>query len=161
MPNANRDKGLWFERAVAAYYRANGLPGAERRVATGFTTKDRVSADLGDIRGTPGICTQAKYLAKSLAGKVLVDVMFEAQCQGTAAGAALAIVVEKRHGHADVGESWVYLPANMFVALVTGQDPYAGPLAECTFPIRTELHNIITHLADFSAMCADFTEVAS
>jgi hypothetical protein len=159
--NAWRDKGLKFEREIAVYYRANGLSGAERRVATGFRMKDRISPDLGDIRGTPGICTQAKYLAKPLVGKALADAMFETQCQGTAAGAALAILIEKRHGHADIGESWAHLPANMFVALVAGQDPYTGPLADLTFPIRTELRNIITHLAAFSAMCADLTEVAS
>jgi hypothetical protein len=161
VPNANRDKGLWYEREVAGYCRDNGMPEAERKIATGFKARNRTSPDLGDIRGIPGVCIQAKYLGKPLVGKALADAMFEAQCQGTASGAALAIVVEKRHGHADVGASWVHLPANLFVALVAGQDPYSGPLADLAFPVRTELRNIITHLADFSASCADLTEVAS
>lgn len=161
MPNANRDKGLGYERDVATYCRDNGMPGAERRVATGFRVKDRASADLGDIRGIPGICIQAKYLAKPLAGKALADVMAEASMQAEAAGAALYLVVEKRHGHANVGDSWAHLPSNLFVALAFGVDPYDKLWVDYTYPVRTELRNIITHLADFSAMCADSIEVAS
>jgi hypothetical protein len=87
--------------------------------------------------------------------------MAEASAQADASGAALYLVVEKRHGHADIGMSWAHLPANLFVSLITPQCPYTGPLADLTFPIRTELRNIITHLADFSASCANTIEVAS
>jgi hypothetical protein len=159
--NANRDKGIRAELAVAAYYRDNGLPQAERSVAVGWHNAVRSSADLGDIKGTPGICTQIKDYAKPLTGQALTDALFETQCQGTAAGAALALLIEKRNRCADVGQWWTYLPANLFVALVAGQDPYTGPLAECTFPVRTELRNIIAYLADFSASCVDLAEVAS
>lgn len=161
MANANRDKGLKFERAIAAYYRANGMPSAERKVATGFRTKDRTSADLGDIRDVPGICTQAKYLAKPLTGKALADVMEETRGQAEAAGAALYLVIEKRHGHADIGDSWAHVPANLFVALAFGIDPYGKLWADYTYPVRIELCNIITHLAHFSASCTNLTEVAS
>jgi hypothetical protein len=155
MPNANRNKGLWFERAIAAYYRANGMPDAERKVATGFRTNNRVSADRGDIRDVPGICTQAKYMAKPLAGKALIDVMAEARAQADASGAALYLVVEKRHGHADVGESWAHMPANLFASLITPQCPYTGPLAGFTFPVRVELRHIVHHIAEFSRMCSE------
>jgi hypothetical protein len=155
MPNANRNKGLWYERDVAGYCRDNGMPDAERKIATGFRTKDRTSPDLGDIRGVPGVCIQAKYLAKPLAGKALADTMAETRAQADASGAALYLVIEKRHGHANVGESWAHMPANLFASLITPQCPYTGPLAGFTFPVRVELRHIVHHIAEFSRVCSE------
>jgi len=158
VPNANRNKGLKYERDVAGYCRDNDMPDAERRVAAGWKAKTRASADLGDIRGIPGICMQAKYVSDShprgLANKALADLMAETEAQAFAAGAALWLLVEKRYGHT-VGYSWAHMQANMFCALMFGIDPFSAPWLDVTFPVRVELHRIIRQLAEFSRMCAE------
>lgn len=159
MPNANRDKGLRTERDVAAYCRANGMPGAERSVSTGWRSRGRQLADLGDIKGIPGVCLQVRNVVKShprgLAGKALLEMMAQTRMQGEAAGAALAILLEKRAGHADVGQWWVHVPANLMAALLVGADPYSFPLCTITYPVRLEMRHIVKSLAKFSAMCSE------
>lgn len=158
MPNANRDVGHQFERDVAAYCRANGMPRAERKSDPGFSARGHVSPDSGDIRGIPGVCIQAKRLVKSaprgLCGKALTNVMAEAAQQADAAGAALWLVIEKRPGHL-IGECWAHLAANMFSALAFGIDPYSPVWSTYTHPIRIEFRHIVKHVAEFSAMCAE------
>jgi hypothetical protein len=157
MPNANADKGAKFERDIAGYLRLAGLAAAERRVVTGWRRTDRSSPDLGDIKDLPGLCIQAKNVVESyprgLSGKALVDVMAETEAQREALGAAIGLLVEKRLGRADPGLSWAHLPANVYLGLVGGLDPYSDALAELTYPIRTELHNITEALVRFSMMC--------
>jgi hypothetical protein len=157
MPNANRDKGLRFERAVANYYRAHGLLDAKRRVVTGWRTSSDNDPDLGDLKGVPGICTQAKDVVKShprgLSGNALVSVMAEAQAQANANGDAIALVVEKRAGHADVGECWVHMPGHILGALLFGIDPFTPPGMWSTFPVRIEMKHVIDSLVKFSQMC--------
>jgi len=164
MPNANRDKGNKFERDLARYFRRHGLANAKRRVVTGWRTATEIDPDLGDLKNIAGICAQAKNVAKSyprgLAGKALLDIMAEAQEQADAQGAALPIVVEKRPGHADIGMSWVHMPANLYIALMTGNDPYGG-LRLYAHPVRVELHDIIDQLVRFSRMCEEDPEVAA
>lgn len=159
MANPNRDKGLKSERDVAAYCRANGMAGAERSVSTGWKTRDRQLTDLGDIKGIPGVCIQVRNVVRQhprgLAGKALADMMAETATQGEAAGAALAILIEKRAGHADVGEWWVHVPANLLAALLVGADPYSFPLCAITYPIRLEFRHIVGQLTRFSAMCSE------
>lgn len=159
MPNANRDKGIKSERDVAAYCRAHGMLGAERSVSTGWKTRGRHLADVGDIKGIPGVCVQVRNVVrqhpKGLAGKALLEMLAETRIQGQAAGAALAILIEKRAGHADVGEWWVHIPANLMAALLIGADPYSFPLCTITYPIRLEMRHIVKSLAEFSAMCSE------
>jgi hypothetical protein len=159
MPNANRDKGNKTERDVAGYFRAAGITTAERRVVTGWHRTDRSNPDLGDLMGTPGLCIQIKNVVRSaprgLAGKMLVDVMAETEAQRAAVGAALGLLIEKRPSNADVGTWWAHLPANDFIALVSGQDPHSGPHASCAFSVRLELRHITDHLVRFSAMCVE------
>lgn len=157
MPNANADKGAKFERDIAGYLRTAGLAAAERRVVTGWRRTDRSSPDLGDIKDLPGLCIQAKNVVKSyprgLSGKALADFMAETEAQRVALGAAIGVLVEKRLGHADPGLSWAHLPANVYLGLVGGLDPYCGDLADLTYPIRTELCYITDALVRFSTMC--------
>jgi len=157
MPNANADKGAKFERDVAGYLRLAGITTAERRVVTGWRRTDRSSPDLGDIRDTPGLCIQAKDVVKShprgLSGKALADFMAETEAQREAVGAAVGILIEKRLGRADPGLSWAHLPANVYLGLVGGLDPYCPALVDLTYPIRTELCHITDALVRFSAIC--------
>lgn len=160
VPNANRDKGLKAERDVAKYFRAAGALGVERSVSTGWDTGTRKLADVGDLKGLPGITVQIKNLAKTLAGKALTDAMAETETQRAASGEPLGLLVEKRAGHASPGEWWAHLPANIHAALIGGYDPHTGPLAEHTYPVRTELCHITDHLVRFSRLCEQGTEAA-
>lgn len=145
MPNANRDKGLQFERDVAAYFRAHGIATAERSVSTGWATANRSLADIGDIKGIPGITVQCKYLAKPLVGKALVDAMNETSDQCNAAANVIHLLIEKRHGVANVGCSYAWLPGSAYVLIVTGTDSLANH-----YPVRMELRYIIEYLVIFS-----------
>lgn len=157
MPNANRDKGIKAERDVAAYLRAAGIITAERRVVTGWQRVDRSDPDLGDLKGTPGLCVQVKDVVKSaprgLSGKALDDVMAETEVQRAAVGAAVGLLVEKRNRHADVGQWWAHLPANMLAALLFGIDPYQPNPVWSAAPVRTELRHITDQLVRFSKLC--------
>ena len=163
MPNANRDKGNKTERDVAGYLRAAGITTAERRVVTGWHRTDRSDPDLGDIKGVPGLCIQVKNVDKTakgnLSGKALADIMADLEDQRAASGAALGLLVEKRPNNAMVGTWWAHMPANVFIGLVSGQDPFCAALWPLQFFVRTELRHITDHLVRFSAMC-EGTEVA-
>ena len=165
MPNANRDKGLKSERDVAAYCRAHGMPKAERRVAAGWDAGHRSDADLGDIKGIPGVCLQVKNVSgkypRGLAGKALDELLIMTAMQTTASGAALGLLIEKRAGHASPGDWWVHVPAHMFAALIFGIDPFSPPWDAYTPAIRIEFRHIVKHVAEFSAMCATPEGVAS
>lgn len=145
MPNANRDKGLQFERDVAAYFRKHGIATAERSVSTGWATANRSFADSGDIKGLPGITVQCKYLAKPLVDNALRDAVFETAKQCNAAGNVIPLLIEKRHGVADVGHSYVWLPGWAYVLIATCIDSLINP-----YPVRTELRYIIEYLVIFS-----------
>lgn len=144
MPNANRDKGLQFERDVAAYFRAHGITTAERSVSTGWVTANRSLADSGDIKGIPGITVQCKYLAKPLVDKALRDAIAETAEQCEAADNAIPLLIEKRHGVADVGYSYAWLSAWVFTTIMIGDNCFSSA------PVRTELRHIIEYLVIFS-----------
>lgn len=150
MPNANRDKGLQFERDIAAYFRAHGIATAERKVSAGWRNAKRSHADSGDIKDIPGITVQCKYLAKPLVGKALDDAMDETNEQCIAAGNAIPLLVEKRHGVADVGYSYAWLPCWAHITIMTG-DSFCLSCA----PIRTELRHTIEYLVIFSKGYSD------
>lgn len=150
MPNANRDKGLQFERDVAAYFRAHGIDTAERSVSTGWSTANRSLADSGDIKGIPGITVQCKYLAKPLVDKALCDAMSETAMQCIAANNVIPLLVEKRHGVADVGYSYAWLPMQTLVFL-TANAIWCPSLDYA----RTELRHIIEYLVIFSKGYSD------
>lgn len=158
MPNANRDKGIRAERQLADYLR-NWWPTAERSVATGWKVKGRASGDCGDIKGTGTtelpIVWQLKDLTRVVAGRredkplvgaELARVLLETRTQRDEAGAALGLLVEKRRGHADPAEWWVWLDATELVDLslcVPGRR-----FAECLVtPIRMRLGDLVPMLA--------------
>lgn len=145
MPNANRDKGLKFERDVAAYFRTHGIATAERSVSTGWATAQRSLADSGDIKGIPGITVQCKYLAKPLVDKALLNALGETAEQCSTAGNVIPLLVEKRHGVADAGYSYAWLSLKTTVLLTT-DDQWCFSTA----PLRTELRHIIEYLVIFS-----------
>lgn len=153
MPNANRDKGLQAERDVARYFRQAGLLGAERSVSTGWRNSARTTADAGDLKGTPGLAVQIKNISKPLVGDALAKAMADTAAQCDAAGAAIPLLIEKRHGHANPGQWWAWLPANMFCGLAFGIDPYSGTWADYAPPVRIELQYIIEPLVRFSQLC--------
>jgi hypothetical protein len=164
MPNSNRDKGNKTERNVAAYFRAAGITTAERRVVAGWHRTDRSDPDLGDIKDVPGICIQVKNLDKTargnLSGRALAVVLAATEAQRDASGEPIGLLIEKRPNNATVGSWWAHLPANVFVALVGGLDPWTGPHAEHVFPIRVELRHITDHLVRFSRLCEQGIEAA-
>lgn len=105
---ANSDRGKRAERALVAWLRAHGWPGAERTVRTGHRTRTRVSVDRGDIDGTPGVCWQLKDVAEASMHRVPVW-LAQTEAQRRAAGADLGVLVVKRRGHADPGDWWAHV----------------------------------------------------
>lgn len=150
MPNTNRDKSIRHERDTAAYFRLHGIAEAERKVSAGWRNALRSHADSGDIKDIPGITVQCKYLAKPLLGKALDDAMAETAEQCIAAGNAIPLLIEKRHGIADVGYSYAWLPGWAYVLIATGTDSLANH-----YPVRMELRYIIEYLVIFSKGYSD------
>lgn len=103
---SNRRRGLTAERDVARWLRGNGYPHAERAVRTGFRVADRVSADPGDITGTPFMLWSVKDCAVEQTAKwfdELDDMSDSAQTAG-----CLTFLIHKRRGHADPARWWCW-----------------------------------------------------
>lgn len=134
---ANLTKSKASERAVAAYLRVVGFPGAERTVRTGYHVAGRSSADRGDIDGTPGLCWQVKHVAQSRLHQV-PEWLADTEAQRFAAGADLGILVVKRVGHAHPATWWAYLQLHQLVWLA------GGTLAvDRDTPVRMELAALV------------------
>jgi hypothetical protein len=146
---ANGDRGKRAERALVAWLRAHGWPGAERTVRTGHRTRQRVSVDKGDVDGTPGVCWQLKDVADAALHRVPVW-LNETERQRMAAGADLGVLVVKRRGHSDPGDWWAWVP---LVTLMHGvMTPAAasgiGAARMFTVPVRlavADLAPILRH----------------
>lgn len=106
---ANGDRGKRAERALVAWLREHGWPGAERTVRTGHRSRTRTSADRGDVDGTPGLAWQLKDVADTTLHRVPVW-LNETERQRVAASADLGVLVVKRRGHADPGDWWAHVP---------------------------------------------------
>lgn len=106
---ANREKGAVAERQLVSWLRENGWPGAERAVRTGYRTATRVSADPGDVTGTPGLVWQMKYTTRFEWPAVFAANLSETEEQRVAAGADFGLLIQRRAGTADVGRWWVWL----------------------------------------------------
>ena len=106
---ANRDKGARAERAVGTWLRAHGWPHAERAIATGHRSGERVRADHGDITGMPGIAVQVKDVATLDEPAKLGAALTDTDCQRLAAKADYGLLVQRRRGVADVGCWWAWL----------------------------------------------------
>jgi hypothetical protein len=111
------------ERAVAGWLRANGWPGAERRVRTGYRTSTRESADEGDITGCPFICWQVKSLRPPARAELAVPSwLAQTEQQRQASGATLGFLVVRRWGTTDVGRWWAFQTAAQLYHLLSGKD---------------------------------------
>ncbi|WP_052371959.1 hypothetical protein [Amycolatopsis taiwanensis] len=145
---ANREKGIRAERDVGRYLRVHGWPDAERKSDNGWRSSDRVSADLGDIRGTPGLVWQVKARG-SLSTLDITGILAETTEQAVAAGADYGVVVQRRDGKSDPGVWWAWLPAADLAALIeTVRNPDVAHVSDPTLamPVRLELANLVTLL---------------
>lgn len=106
---ANGERGKRAERDLVAWLRAHGWPGAERTVRTGHRVRGRVSADRGDIDGTPALVWQVKDILERDHCRI-PQWLAETEAQRVAAGADYGLLVIKRRGHADPGDWWLWLP---------------------------------------------------
>lgn len=142
---AARAKGIKAERDLAKYLRT-WWPDAERTVITGWRSTDRESADLGDIRGTPGLAWQLKYIT-DMTDKAIVDILHEVEQQRRAAKADYGIVVQRRSGKSDPGRWWAWLHSDDYVELCTKNANlhYPGPV----HPVRLQLGDLIRPLLNF------------
>lgn len=130
----SRNKGAQAERDLVAYLRTAGFGGAERAVRTGYRTKDRTSADPGDITGTPGIVWSVKDVAERTAQKPSVlaawldelDEMSGDDCD-------LRLLVHKRSGTADPARWWCWT----HLGPLTNLNSRGAALV--SFPVRFEL----------------------
>jgi hypothetical protein len=130
---SNRNRGATAERELVKWLRDNGWPGAERAVRTGYRTADRVSADPGDVTGTPGLVWQMKYTTRFEEPAVFAANLAETEAQRAAAGADHGLLVQRRAGTADVGKWWVHVTGQSFAVLLTGQPaPTFGCVARVT-----------------------------
>jgi hypothetical protein len=142
----SRNKGAKAERDLVAYLRMVGFGGAERAVRTGYRTKDRTSADPGDITGTPGIVWSVKDCAVDEHPKWLAELD---AMHGQATDVRL--LVHKRRGHAIPDKWWCWMRQGTYGQLyldwiegidaVRQMDPL--PVWPAVFPIRMELGHVI------------------
>ena len=92
----NRPKqiGTQGENAAVAYYREHLFPVAERRALHGTN-------DMGDIAGTPGLCTQVKagHAAEAASDSQIRTWLQELDVQAARAGASAALLVRKKKGY--------------------------------------------------------------
>jgi hypothetical protein len=103
----SKAKGTAFETAVVNCLRNWGFVAAERRALHGAN-------DKGDITGLPGVVIEVKnQRAMDLAGWVR-----EAEREGEAAHADLAVVWHKRRGKASAEDAYVTMNGASFLALL-------------------------------------------
>lgn len=154
MPNANRDKGIRAELALASYLRGVWR-GAERSVATGVRNiEGRDTGDRGDIRGTGTrshpLVWQCKSVGKShpggLAGVALGKLLTQTREQRDNAGAVLGVLVEKRPGRGYPADWWAHLGALELGILVTGRSYPVTPVPHPGPPVRLELGDLLPAL---------------
>jgi hypothetical protein len=108
---ADTNRGRTTERAAALWLRGHGFPGAERTVRTGYRTRTRTLADAADLNLCPGLVAQVKSLRPASRAERAVDGwIVETEQQRKTAGAAVALLIVRREGTADVGEWWAWLP---------------------------------------------------
>jgi hypothetical protein len=129
------------ERKVATYLRVTGWPGAERTVRTGYKSKKREHADLGDIDGTPNLVWQVKDTAEKAWWQVN-NWLAETDTQRIAAKADFGILVVRRPGHAHVGEWWAWLYLGDLVRLFS-IDVEVSPAIHFAAPVRLELRHLL------------------
>lgn len=140
---SNRRKGHQAERDLAAYLRT-WWPGAERKPDNGWRSGDRVSADVGDIRGVPGVVWQVKNVDRLNIAKA----MEETATQAVVAEADFGVLVERRPGHAYPAEWWAWVSVSDVGQLLTPGVMAAWAVGATTLnaPVRVELRHLVALL---------------
>jgi hypothetical protein len=101
--SAAKEKGTRWESAIVAYLRDKGFTYAERRALNG-------AHDKGDLTGLPGICIEAKNVARlDLSGW-----LDEAEEERDNASADVGAVWIKRRGYTSPGRAYVLLTGDDF-----------------------------------------------
>lgn len=149
---ANRYKGAQAERDLVRWLRAHGWPNAERSIATGHRSGDRVRADWGDVIGTPGLVWQVKNVQRPDIDAWLA----ETEEQRFAAGADHGLLVQRRRGIPDPDRWWVHLYGSAFAEIFAGR---IDPLDDCT--VRITLGSLVPYLHDAGYGLPDNEEVTS
>lgn len=139
---ANSEKGKRSERDLVAWLRLNGYPGAERTVRTGYRSPARQRRDTGDIDGTPGLVWQVKDVNERTWSQI-PGWMIETEHQRAAARCDIGILVVKRHGHADPGEWWAWLPLSALVTHTMTTDTIAAYF----MPVEASVYDVPVRLA--------------
>lgn len=134
---SNRRKGAQAERDVVTWLRANGWPHAERAIAMGARSGDRVRQDPGDLTGTPGLVIQVKDVDKLDQPAQLAAAMAETEEQRAHAGAHFGVLVQRRRGTTDVGRWHVWVPAEVLAELV------GAVTARALYPVRLDLAALV------------------
>lgn len=102
-----RAKGTMFETLVANYLRENGFPYAERRALQGVQ-------DKGDLTGMPGLvieCKNHKEMSFS-------EWLRETEQERLNADADYGVLVVKRRGVWDAGQSYAVMPLEAMARLL-------------------------------------------
>lgn len=105
--NKPKVKGTSWESQVAACLQANGWPQAERRALSG-------SLDRGDIAGLPTVIE-----AKACNGWCPAEWIKELEAEMANAGQDTGAVWIKRRGRTDPLQSYVLMPAYVFLRLLS------------------------------------------
>lgn len=132
---AANTRGKTTEQAVVRWLRENGFPNAERTVRTGYRTKSRVSRDLGDVDGTPGLVWQIKSRETDNVGAWMDETLQQRQ----AASADVGVLIVRRAGKADPGRWWAWVPLLFLHGTV-------GDRRTWMTPVRLELADLVTLL---------------
>ena len=134
---SNRRKGAQAERDVVTWLRANGWPHAERAIATGNRSGDRVRQDPGDITGTIGLVWQIKDVDNLDQPAQLAAAMRETEQQRAHANAHIGVLVQRRRGTTDVGRWHAWVPAEVLAELAGGSQRVG------THPVRLDLSALV------------------
>jgi Holliday junction resolvase len=107
MTSPQKAKGSAYEREVAAYFRENGFPQADRRYGAG------IQYDKGDLVGIPDVTVECKNHASIDLAKFTDEAIVEAVNARTKYGVA---VIKRRRK--SVADSYVVLTLAQFTELL-------------------------------------------
>lgn len=102
-----RAKGTMFETLVANYLREHGFPHAERRALQGVQ-------DKGDLTGMPGLVIECKNHKEMSFSEWLK----ETEQERVNANADYGVLVVKRRGVWDAGQSYAVMPLDAMARLL-------------------------------------------
>ncbi len=122
---ANRRKGHDTERAVARYLQTVGFGGAQRAVRN-------TQPDPLDLTGIPGTVWSIKNVS---ATPQIGTLLAQAENARDRQGAELAILVIRRHRHAQPARWWAWITYSSLTRAVTGHRCGAGSATPTCFEL--------------------------